>query len=1812
MAEYNLFINAEIDEANKKLDKVDKKLESIDKKAGSLDLQFPNLDQAAAGLQAVGKGLQFVWEYSDTALGSINRHVGAVGDLKEAFSYLLPELGNFAKQLQNINKLMPTTIVGTGFEALSTTVNNSAQSVARLGYVFFGLQQSIGLVQQTFNGFFNSTIRRQAELEATILQTKTTLASTARVLVDGLQINDPLAAIEALDKPIEETITNIRRRSLEIAGTTSQAIIQTFSVVSAQIGQIGGDLKDAEDLSISFAAALGTIGLSNPMYATQEIRSILTGNIDQNSVLARSLGITNEDVTKAKASAEGLVSWLEGRLAAFGAGQKIAATQLSGVLSNVLEVYEEFTREIGKPVLAPLLDAITAIFDKLSGVFKQLLGFASALGTAFGEVARLAQNIIGSSSFNLISQEDIAKGLEEAGVLVIEFVESIMDKVYDYIRPMAVRILNDIKSLIDTLLPSVGRLVAAFAEFQIIKFEVVIDSFEYLVSIVKAIAPALKGVLDLYAGLMASDWIQFLSQTVLYIEILEKSGINAIARLVVQLAGSAAVYKKWWAGLKAILSSIKPTILNIRNFIIGVIKGLEANVIAFITGIIEVFANTGAIITQTVRTVALKIKAVLLEIAVLAQGTGTAIGSSIATAALAAATAMDTLATKSGAATTALMKVDANANNIAKNINPIGKLTAGVGQLATAVKVKLASAFKIAGAAIKSAAIGLALFAAQMIAITVVMGLALQLWSKYSNGVQRTATINKGIRANERLKTSLAGVNEESSLWMRRQKEMAQAARRSSIEKINEQLDEQAKRAKKAAERLKELENTTPMFQNAKNSFARKTARERENLKAALEEASKLRRRQEELTKEETAEAQKKADKETVQILGKERTAIEALLKKEREKIERSLADYKFRIEQGNQQKLQQGREAQFRVELARIQQAQEQAKTGLTGVALQVANILDDYTNSLLTAEQERLKREFDLKQQVAKLAKDTADYGYKLEEQKAKLQKKAGDFNVKVANYQAEVNRRKNEEDMETALKVGKLRTKGYTMFDDTTDNFKNVASANDISSTKLLALLQAGFAEDYGISSDIPIQEVIDIVKRNFDVSESLKAGSGDADFMKILEGYTQNKALADFAFAGAKAELGTNGLYKKAMPAPPKIEDLSFDLDGFKAERKRLNNQLLDATRALNDTLSKVNSDLANLKLEQLRTRPDLLTSGLNIMSPEASEEGIANAQLRARAFRQGGSNPNPFDYDNQKQMLQLNKEAATKVVPGNVGLDSNKRQLALDGIETNYQNALKKLPQGLADAQKKATADAIAQLTGDIEGLKSSGIENLRATATEAAKAVASLGDNAERQIQQVEIEAAVQAMRNDLVKQGIPINAEINELLTEYQGVLEATSNRQQELNDSLEPLLQRVGLVKLAAETFTGALRNAAGGLLNGQDPGAILDTFANTLTGAVTDGLFNYAFDGLNEQFETLFGEAFNLQDTEEQIKTLTGEFKDNTKRQLDDIKAALDRIKDVPAGMGGGYDSEYGRSDSHPEIGNFVGGDDMQPRGTAIPIAVEPFESTTNTLTPAMETLSSTMGSAGEAAEALTFDMSMQAGEFVDLGESLEGVGETAKSAQSAIGAATTVLAGIGMVANGITKLQEGGTQNFLAGLGQIFMGVGSAGLGISSFFADGGRPAPNKLAVIGEDGPELWVPDSAGTIISNKDAFGAARGAMSGAASGNSNKEEGASTSAATTAFAQNTNSIVTANNLIRERETRREETASFNSAIEKTKEATIGGGGSMIIETQVINNVEYASIDQVQKASALAIKQARAQVFSDMKNRPSIRRQIGVG
>ena len=72
-----------------------------------------------------------------------------------------------------------------------------------------------------------------------------------------------------------------------------------------------------------------------------------------------------------------------------------------------------------------------------------------------------------------------------------------------------------------------------------------------------------------------------------------------------------------------------------------------------------------------------------------------------------------------------------------------------------------------------------------------------------------------------------------------------------------------------------------------------------------------------------------------------------------------------------------------------------------------------------------------------------------------------------------------------------------------------------------------------------------------------------------------------------------------------------------------------------------------------------------------------------------------------------------------------------------------------------------------------------------------------------------------------------------------------------------------------------------------------------------------------------------------------------------------------------------------------------------------------------------------------------------------------------------------------------------QYIAIGIAKAFAGMGGGGGGgyqipsgavpLTSgmkFFADGGRPPTNQPSIVGERGPELFVPDTAGTVISNE--------------------------------------------------------------------------------------------------------------------------------
>ena len=172
--------------------------------------------------------------------------------------------------------------------------------VTSLSFAYNQVTQSFQMLAAQGRKAYDLLIGQNVKLQEDLLGTRASLVATNKVLENGLQIEDPTKAINALTEPVNAAIKSLRDGSLELVGVTSSQLVPIYQLVAQNAGAVGINLQQASDLTLDFAASLGTLGV--PLYqAREEVNSILNGTITYNSRVAKSLGITNSMVNSWKA-----------------------------------------------------------------------------------------------------------------------------------------------------------------------------------------------------------------------------------------------------------------------------------------------------------------------------------------------------------------------------------------------------------------------------------------------------------------------------------------------------------------------------------------------------------------------------------------------------------------------------------------------------------------------------------------------------------------------------------------------------------------------------------------------------------------------------------------------------------------------------------------------------------------------------------------------------------------------------------------------------------------------------------------------------------------------------------------------------------------------------------------------------------------------------------------------------------------------------------------------------------------------------------------------------------------------------------------------------------------------------------------------------------------------------------------------------------------------------------------------------------------------------------------------------------------------
>lgn len=544
LGDLTLFVSAETDRAQKDIKGLGKEADRVVGKRREIGFDF---GKAQNDIRNFKRDLKAAGEAAKVAF-KVAKMEGFLDDEIESAETLVKTTKRIGGGLNEARK--PGKLLKSTFDSLGKSIVSTVNNVAKLGFALYGLQQIAGVLKQAFGGFFNATIGQNIQLREQILKAQTALASTNDVFVDGNKINEPLKAIEALTGTIEDRIDSIRERSLELAGITSAGVIEVFGITAQQIGQVGGSLKDAEDLAISFSAALGTFGV--PIFqARQEIGALLRGDIDQNAYLAKALGITGDDIRKAKNSTEGLVAFLQKKLEGAVAGQAIAAKSFSGVVSNLADFQELLGAEFGRPLLDPLLAGLNRVFALLTSIKSEAFNAANALGKGLGTAATIIAGRTGQRAGEEgVSNATVVKAGQTAERVISGIGASIAALAAELQTTIA-NILLAVGGVLTKIGDGIGALGAAFVSLNVGIFKSLAGTFEILLGIVNSLAPAVQTLLNTYADFLSLPLIGFFAELGAQFKLLDALGVTAIAKLL--LVGGAL--KASWASITKFITA---------------------------------------------------------------------------------------------------------------------------------------------------------------------------------------------------------------------------------------------------------------------------------------------------------------------------------------------------------------------------------------------------------------------------------------------------------------------------------------------------------------------------------------------------------------------------------------------------------------------------------------------------------------------------------------------------------------------------------------------------------------------------------------------------------------------------------------------------------------------------------------------------------------------------------------------------------------------------------------------------------------------------------------------------------------------------------------------------------------------------------------------------------------------------------------------------------------------------------------------------------------------------------------------------------
>ncbi len=262
------------------------------------------------------------------------------------------QTGGLFSKIRQESMLTQRTVdaMGGSFGKLNGIISGSAAVAGGLaGYqgLSSGLQASIG-----------SAFEFAKNIEVSATGMSGILMSMGQIDGKTIEWNDALAISQKI-------ISKMNDEALRTAATSEELIHATQALLAPGLGA-GMTIDQITTLTVTGVNAVKSIGLQS-FQVVQELRDLVAGGIQPaSSTLATALGLKDSDIAAAKASSQGLFSFLMERLKGF----EVSSGEYAKTWRGITEQLQEGVTRAGAAGMDPLFSAIKS---EMAGLVSQIV-----------------------------------------------------------------------------------------------------------------------------------------------------------------------------------------------------------------------------------------------------------------------------------------------------------------------------------------------------------------------------------------------------------------------------------------------------------------------------------------------------------------------------------------------------------------------------------------------------------------------------------------------------------------------------------------------------------------------------------------------------------------------------------------------------------------------------------------------------------------------------------------------------------------------------------------------------------------------------------------------------------------------------------------------------------------------------------------------------------------------------------------------------------------------------------------------------------------------------------------------------------------------------------------------------------------------------------------------------------------------------------------------------------------------------------------------------------------------------------------------